>query len=224
MKTYNLKAGEIEKAWHVLDAENVPLGRLASRAATLLRGKHKPTFTPHLDMGDFVVVVNAEKVKLSSNEVDKKYYRHSGYPGGLRERSFRDLRATHPARLIEAAVKGMLPHNRLGSQLYRHLKVYAGATHPHEAQLRAGAGARAQRRHQQDEAIRATIAERAAAAAIEPEAVAVSPAAGTAAPPASSPKPRTRVAAPKAAAKEATEKPKRAPRRTKAAGDEGSAT
>lgn len=175
MKTFSLKAGDIEKAWHVLDAEDVPLGRVASRAAVLLRGKHKPTFSPHLDMGDFVVVVNAEKVRLSSSEDDKKYYRHSGYPGGLKTRTFSDMRAKHPTRIIEIAVKGMLPHNRLGAAQLRHLKVYAGPEHPHEAQLRAGTGSRAQRRERGEAAPTGVAASRPAPAARRATAVPATP-------------------------------------------------
>lgn len=207
MKTYTLKAGEIDKAWHVLDAENVPLGRLASRAAVLLRGKHKPTFTPHLDMGDFVVVVNAGKVRLSSSEDDKKYYRHSGYPGGLRTRTFREMRQKHPARIVELAVKGMLPHNRLGAKVLRHLKVYAGAAHPHQAQVSAGSGARAQRRRDMAPAVAAPPrparqttpkTEPVAAAPTVEETTTAAPAVEEAPPVAAKPK---AVAKPKAAAK-----------------------
>ncbi len=183
MKTYSPKAGEVKQTWHLLDAENVPLGRLASQAAALLRGKHRPSFTPHMDMGDFVVVVNAGRVRLSSSEDDKKYYRHSGYIGGLRTRTFREMREKFPTRTIEIAVKGMLPHNRLGARLLTHLKVYAGPAHPHEAQLRAGTGARARSR-----------AEAAAAAASTKPALPAKPE------PASGP--RTRAAAAKKAAEQ----------------------
>ncbi len=139
MKTYTLKAGEIERRWHVVDAEGRPLGRLASHVATLLRGKHRPTYTPYMDNGDFVVVVNAAKVKATGRKLDQKtYYRHSGYPGGLKETSLESMLERYPARVIEHAVKGMLPHNRLGRSLLRHLKVYAGPDHPHEAQVNAG--------------------------------------------------------------------------------------
>lgn len=146
MKTYSLRAGDIDRRWHVLDATGIPMGRLASRAAVLLRGKHKPTFSPHLDMGDFVVIINAEKVHFSGNEDDKVYARHSGYPGGLKTRTLRQMRETRPDRLVEGAVKGMLPHNRLGAAQIRHLKVYAGPQHPHGAQIAAGTGARAKKR------------------------------------------------------------------------------
>lgn len=139
MKTYTLKAKEIEPRWHLVDAEERPLGRLASEVATLLRGKYRPTYTPHTDNGDFVVVVNAAKVKVTGAKLGQKtYYRHSGYPGGLKETSLERMLEKHPTRVIEHAVKGMLPHNRLGRKLLRHLKVYAGPDHPHEAQVNAG--------------------------------------------------------------------------------------
>jgi large subunit ribosomal protein L13 len=139
MKTYSLKARDIEPRWHVLDAEGRPLGRLASQVAALLRGKHRPTYTPHMDNGDFVVVVNASKVKVTGRKLQQKtYYHHSGYPGGLKETGLERVLERHPARVIEHAVKGMLPHNRLGRSLLRHLKVYAGPDHPHEAQVNPG--------------------------------------------------------------------------------------
>jgi len=138
MKTYSLKAREIIRDWHVVDATGQTLGRLATGVASLLRGKHKPTYSPHLDMGDCVVVVNAEKIRLTGRKRQQKmYYRHSMYPGGLKVESLEKLLARHPTRVIERAVKGMLPHNRLGRVLNRHLKVYAGPDHPHEAQVRA---------------------------------------------------------------------------------------
>ena len=138
MKTYSLKAREITHDWHVVDATGQTLGRLATEVASLLRGKHKPTYSPHLDMGDCVVVVNAEKIRLTGRKRQQKlYYRHSMYPGGLKVESLEKLLARHPTRVIERAVKGMLPHNRLGRALNRHLKVYAGPDHPHEAQVRA---------------------------------------------------------------------------------------
>jgi large subunit ribosomal protein L13 len=122
-------------AWHVIDASDVVLGRLASQAAALLRGKHKTIFTPHRDDGDFVIVVNAAKVALTGTKLDAKMdYRHSGFPGGLRETTYRRLLETDPRRVIEKAVKGMLPHNRLGRQMIKKLKVYAGPEHPHSAQ------------------------------------------------------------------------------------------
>jgi large subunit ribosomal protein L13 len=142
MKTYSLKAGDIKRDWHVIDATDEPLGRLASRIAFLIRGKHRPTYTPHLDMGDFVVVVNAEKVKLTGRKPwQKTYFRHTGYPGGGRLTPYLQMKKEHPTRIIEKAVKGMLPHNRLGRRLFHHLKVYAGPTHPHEAQIRGNAKA-----------------------------------------------------------------------------------
>lgn len=136
MKTYSTKASEVRRTWHVLDASGVPLGRLASQAAALIRGKHKPIYAPHLDTGDFVVVVNAAGVALTGRkEEQKRYYRHSQYPGGLKVRSVRETRERNPARVVEHAVHGMLPHNRLGRALHGHLKVYAGAEHPHQAQV-----------------------------------------------------------------------------------------
>ena len=135
MRTYSPKPGEIERQWHVIDAADVVLGRLASHAATLLRGKHKPVFAPHVDTGDFVIVINAEKVALTGNKRQTKMaYRHSGYPGGLKAVSYDDLLAKRPERAVQLAVKGMLPHNRLGRQLLKKLKVYAGPEHPHAAQ------------------------------------------------------------------------------------------
>ena len=135
MPTYSPKPGEVARAWHVIDAENVVLGRLATQVATLLRGKHKPTFAPHVDTGDFVVIVNAEKVVLTGNKRDQAFaYRHSGYPGGLSKRSFGELLDTRPDRLLEKVVKGMLPKNKLGRAQGKKLKVYAGPEHPHTAQ------------------------------------------------------------------------------------------
>jgi len=137
MKTYSTKAADIKRQWHVLDAADKVLGRLATEAAVLLMGKHKPSYAPHLDMGDFVIVVNAARVRLTGRKAEQKmYYRHSGYPGGLREIPFTKMMQTHPERVIEHAVKGMLPHNARGRALLRHLKVYAGPTHPHEAQIK----------------------------------------------------------------------------------------
>ena len=135
MRTYSPKPGEIERHWHVIDASDVVLGRLASHAATLLRGKHKATFAPHVDNGDFVIVINADKVALTGNKRETKLaYRHSGYPGGLKQVRYEELLEKRPERAIELAVKGMLPHNRLGNRLIRKLKVYPGAEHPHAAQ------------------------------------------------------------------------------------------
>ncbi len=135
MKTYVPKKGEVEQSWYVVDATGQNLGRLASDIARVLRGKHKPTYTPNYDVGDFVVVVNASKVAFTGKKLtDKTYYRHSGYPGGLREFSLEKMLEQHPERVLEKAVRGMLPHNRLGEDMYRKLKVYSGADHPHEAQ------------------------------------------------------------------------------------------
>jgi large subunit ribosomal protein L13 len=135
VRTYSPKPGEIERQWHVIDAADVVLGRLATHAATLLRGKHKPTFAPHVDTGDFVVIVNAGKVALTGNKRQTKIaYRHSGYPGGLKRVSYDELLSKRPEQAIELAVKGMLPHNKLGRKLIQKLKVYPGAEHPHLAQ------------------------------------------------------------------------------------------
>ncbi|KAA9162881.1 50S ribosomal protein L13 [Amycolatopsis acidicola] len=135
MPTYSPKPGDVTRAWHVIDAEDVVLGRLATEVATLLRGKHKPTYAPHVDTGDFVIIVNAEKVALTGNKRDQKFaYRHSGYPGGLRKRSFGELLDTRPERLLEKVVRGMLPKNKLGRAQAKKLKVYAGPEHPHSAQ------------------------------------------------------------------------------------------
>lgn len=135
MKTYAQKASEVQRDWYLIDASNQTLGRLATQIATLLRGKHKPTFSPYLDGGDFVVVVNAEKVRLTGRKPDQKmYYRHSGYPGGLKATPFKRMLAQHPDRILRFAVKGMLPKTRLGRQQLLKLKVYAGPTHPHSAQ------------------------------------------------------------------------------------------
>ncbi len=138
MKTYTLKGKEISKAWHVVDASGQTLGRLSTQVAALLLGKHKPTYSPHLDMGDFVVIVNAEKVRVTGNKLqDKIYYRHTGYMGGLKETTLSEMMARKPGRVIELAVRGMLPRNRLSRHLLRHMKVYAGPDHPHEAQVNA---------------------------------------------------------------------------------------
>ena len=135
MKTFSAKAADVTHEWFVIDATDKVLGRVASEVARLLRGKHKAIYTPHVDTGDYVVVVNASKLRVTgAKETDKKYYRHTGYPGGLRETSFRDLQARHPNRALEKAVKGMLPKGPLGRAMYRKLKVYAGAEHPHAAQ------------------------------------------------------------------------------------------
>ena len=135
MKTYHAKKEEIERGWFVVNAEGKILGRLASQVARVLRGKHKPTFSPHVDTGDFVVVVNARKVALTGRKLkDKKYYHHTGYPGGIREARAEKMLALKPAEMIRTAVKGMLPKTSLGRQMIRKLKVYAGSNHPHEAQ------------------------------------------------------------------------------------------
>lgn len=135
MKSFMQKKETVERKWYVIDAEDLILGRLASKAAVLLRGKHKATYTPHVDCGDFVIIINAEKVKLSGNKLeDKKYYNHSGYPGGLRVRTARTMKEQYPTEMVELAVKGMLPKNRLGRQMYKKLFVYAGSEHPHMAQ------------------------------------------------------------------------------------------
>jgi large subunit ribosomal protein L13 len=134
-RTYSAKPHEVGRAWFVLDATDQVLGRLATRVATVIRGKHKPPFTPHLDLGDFVIVINAEKVKLTGNKLDaKQFRRHTGYPGGLVEIPYRRLLETHPERAIEQAVYGMLPKGRLGRELRLKLKVYAGPNHPHSSQ------------------------------------------------------------------------------------------
>ena len=135
MKTRSLKAAEIQKDWYVADAEGKTLGRFASEIAKVLRGKHKPTFTPNLDMGDFVIVVNADKVKLSGNkETNNTYFKHSGYIGSTTFTKVDQMRRTHPERIVEKAVWGMLPKNRLGRAIIKHLKVYIGEDHPHSAQ------------------------------------------------------------------------------------------
>jgi large subunit ribosomal protein L13 len=135
VRTYTPKPGEVERQWYVIDASDVVLGRLASQVATLLRGKHKPVYAPHVDTGDFVVVVNADKVALTGSKADTKVaYRHSGYPGGLKATTYSELLARDPRRAVEKAVKGMLPHNRLSRQQITKLKVYTGPEHPHAAQ------------------------------------------------------------------------------------------
>ena len=135
MRTYSPKAGDVVRAWHVIDAQDVVLGRLATHAAVLLRGKHKATFAPHMDMGDFVVIINAEKIALSGNKALSKFeHRHSGFPGGLRSTVYGELIEKHPTRAVEKAIKGMLPKNRLGRDIAGKLKVYAGPDHPHAAQ------------------------------------------------------------------------------------------
>ena len=138
MKTYSTKASDIKREWHVFDASDRILGRLATEAACLLMGKHKPMFTRNLDTGDFVVIINADKVRVTGNKAKQKlYYRHSGYPGGLKSVSLEKLMQTHPTRALEYAIKGMLPHNRLGASMLKKLKVYVGNSHPHLAQTKA---------------------------------------------------------------------------------------
>jgi large subunit ribosomal protein L13 len=135
MRTYSPKAGDVVRAWHVIDAQDVVLGRLATHAAVLLRGKHKATFAAHMDMGDFVIVINAEKVSLSGNKALSKFaHQHSGFPGGLTSTVYGELLEKHPTRAVEKAIKGMLPKNRLGREMAGKLKVYAGPEHPHAAQ------------------------------------------------------------------------------------------
>jgi large subunit ribosomal protein L13 len=135
MKTYTAKADEVERSWYVVDAQNKVLGRLAVQIATRLRGKHKPQYTPHVDTGDFIVVVNAAKLRVTGRKAERKiYYRHTGFPGGIRETNFAKLQATRPERVLQKAVKGMLPKGPLGYAMLRKLKVYAGGTHPHTAQ------------------------------------------------------------------------------------------
>jgi len=134
-KTYSAKPGDVERKWYVVDAEGQILGRMAAEIAKVLRGKHKPEFTPHIDTGDFIVVTNAEKVALSGKKLDaKSYFSHSQYPGGVKFNHVKDLLRKKPEKVIEHAVWGMLPHNNLGRQLFKKLKVYPGATHPHESQ------------------------------------------------------------------------------------------
>jgi large subunit ribosomal protein L13 len=135
VRTYTPKPGDVQRQWHVIDATDVVLGRLASQVAVLLRGKHKPTFAPHVDTGDFVVIVNADKVALTGNKLEqKRAYRHSGYPGGLRSESYVELLEKHPTKAVEKAVRGMLPKNSIARAQITKLKVYAGPEHPHQAQ------------------------------------------------------------------------------------------
>jgi large subunit ribosomal protein L13 len=171
MKTYSTKMTDVTHAWHVLDATDQPLGRLASEAAALLRGKHKPVFQPNLPVGDFVVIVNAEKVKVTGNkEEGKLYYRHSQYPGGLKVTKYRHQMEKFPTRAVEKAIKGMLPHNSLGRHLFTRLKVYAGPEHPHGAQV-AGEPVslyRSRAARRQQEAVAAATPSAAAAPPVEP--------------------------------------------------------
>ena len=138
MKTYSTKASDIKREWHLIDASDKVLGRLATQIAGLLMGKHKPIFSRHLDMGDYVVITNAEKVSFTGNKAKQKlYYRHSGYPGGLKSISLERLMQTHPTRVIEYAVKGMLPHNRLGAKMMKRFRTYVGDAHPYQGQVKA---------------------------------------------------------------------------------------
>jgi len=138
MRTYSTKVSDIERDWWLMDASGKILGRLASEAARLLKGKHKPIYSPHLDVGDYVIVVNAAKVRVTGSKLTKKiYYRHSGYPGGLKSITLKRMMETHPTRVIEHAVRGMLPHNRLGAAMFKKLKVYPGPEHPHQGQVKA---------------------------------------------------------------------------------------
>ena len=135
MSTFMANKANIERKWYILDAAGKPLGKTAATAAVLLRGKHKPEYTPHVDTGDYIVVINADKLKLSAEKAGKKtYYRHTGYPGGIYETTFKEMQAKHPGRALEIAVKGMLPKGRLGYAMIKKLKIYAGAEHPHTAQ------------------------------------------------------------------------------------------
>ena len=135
MKTYYAKPGEVEREWVLIDAEDQILGRVATKAATILKGKHKPQYTPHVDTGDFVVIINADKIRLSGTKTQKKeYYHHSGHPGGLKMETFEEAMERYPERVVERAVKGMLPKNTLGRAMGKKLKVYAGPEHPHAAQ------------------------------------------------------------------------------------------
>ena len=135
MKSYMQKKETVERKWYVIDAEDATLGRIASKAAHMLRGKHKPTYTPHIDCGDYIIIVNADKAKLTGNKLeDKKYYNHSMYTGGLRVRTAKEMKESYPVEMVERAVVGMLPHNRLGRQMAKKLFVYTGSEHPHAAQ------------------------------------------------------------------------------------------
>ncbi len=135
MKTISAREQDIQRDWYVIDAQGQTLGRLATQVATLLRGKHKPTYTPHVDCGDYVIIVNAEKIHVTGQKMTQKnYYRHSGYPGGIKQVTLRDQLQKFPDRVVEQAVRGMLPKNRLGRRMFKKLKVYAGSDHPHQAQ------------------------------------------------------------------------------------------
>lgn len=135
MHTYMARPEDVTRSWYIIDATDKPLGRLAAEAARILRGKHKPTFTPHVDTGDYVIVINAARVKLTGKKLrDKKYVHHSRYPGGLKVTSYQDLMARNPQKAVEIAVRGMIPHNSLGRQMFKKLHVYRGEEHPHQAQ------------------------------------------------------------------------------------------
>ena len=150
MKTYSPKAKDIKREWRVIDATNKTLGRMVTQVASLLMGKHKPIYAPHIDTGDYVVVINAAKVKITGKKAEKKlYYRHSGYPGGLKSQNFEELLSKDPVSVIELAVKGMLPHNSLGRAMFKKLKVYPGNEHPHQAQIST-------RRHERSAELRTT--------------------------------------------------------------------
>ena len=137
MKTYATRESDIERTWRVIDADGKVLGRLSSQVAHLLMGKHKPIYSPHLDTGDYVIVVNAARVRVTGRKAEQKvYYRHSGYPGGLKRTTYAEMMKDHPDRVIEHSVKGMLPHNRLGARMFRKLRVYEGGLHPHRAQVK----------------------------------------------------------------------------------------
>ncbi len=141
MKTYSTKISDIKRQWHVIDASGKILGKLGTQVAILLMGKHKAIFTRNMDTGDFVVVINADKIQVTGNKAEQKvYYRHSGYPGGLKSIKFAKMMQTHPTRVIEHAVKGMLPHTRLGASMFKKLRVYVGDTHPHQAQIKDNKG------------------------------------------------------------------------------------
>lgn len=153
-KTYSLSANDISKSWHVIDGSGQTLGRLSTHVAGLLMGKHKPTYSRHLDMGDFVIIVNASKIRVTGKKLDDKiYYRHTGYIGGLKETPLGEMLERHPARVVELAVRGMLPRNRLSRHLLRHLKVYPGPDHPHEAQVNESRKREARSRHEAPAAV-----------------------------------------------------------------------
>jgi len=207
MKTFRLSAKSMDRRWHVLDAADTPLGRVASEAAKLLLGKHKPNYEPFLPMGDYVVIINADRVAVTGEKTKRKvYYRHTGYPGGLRERTLEEQMDRDPRKVLERAIKGMLPHNSRGRELFRHLNVYSGSEHPHEAQVNAGTGARAQKRARQDEVAAAAAPVAATPEPVEPEAAAQESevAEETAAPEAAAPEAAAEASAAEEAAVETT--------------------